>query len=100
MDNTEQKALTVDRDAQIQVVVQNPDWQDDSIDLGRVFLNMKRGKRVYAWVLVLCLVIGLCVPLLVYQFTKEPLTVSSLVTLNYTVPYVEPDATEATGTTT
>ena len=86
MDNTEQKALTVERDAQIQVVVQNPDWQDDSIDLGRVFLNMKKGKRVYSWVLVLCLVIGLCVPLLVYQFTKEPLTVSSLVTLNYTIP--------------
>ena len=86
MDNTEQKALTVDRDAQIQVVVQNPDWEDDSIDLGRVFLNMKKGKRVYAWVLVLCLVIGLCVPLLVYQFTKEPLTVSSLVTLKYNIP--------------
>ena len=100
MDNTEQKALTVDRDAQIQVVVQNPDWQDDSIDLGRVFLNMKRGKRVYAWVLVLCVMIGLCVPLLIYQFTKEPLTVSSLVTLNYSVPYVEPEETETTGGTT
>ena len=86
MDNTEQKALTVDRDAQIQVVVQNPDWQDDSIDLGRVFLNMKKGKRIYAWVLVLCVVIGLCLPLLLYQFTKDPLTVSSVVTLNYTVP--------------
>ena len=86
MDNTEQKSLTVDRDAQIQVVVQNPDWQDDSIDLGRVFLNLKKGRRVYAWVLVLCLVIGLCVPLLLYQFTKVPLTVTSVVTLNYTVP--------------
>lgn len=100
MDNTEQKALTVDRDTQIQVVVQNPDWQDDSIDLGRVFLNMKRGKRVYAWVLVLCVMIGLCVPLLIYQFTKEPLTVSSLVTLNYSVPYVGPEETETTGGTT
>ena len=96
MDNTEQKVLTVDRDAQIQVVVQNPDWQEESIDLGRVFLNMKRGKRIYAWVLVLCVMIGLCIPLLIYQFTKEPLTVSSLVTLNYSVPYVEPEETETT----
>nr|MBQ4456382.1 hypothetical protein [Clostridia bacterium] len=86
MDNTEQKALTVDRDAQIQVVVQNPDWEDDSIDLGRVFLNMKEKRRIYAWVMVLCLVLGLCLPLLIYQFTKDPLTVSSVVSLDYTVP--------------
>ena len=84
MDNKD-KALSIDRDSQIQVVVNSPGWEDDSIDLGRVFRNFKEKKRVYAWVLVLCVVIGLCAPLLMYQFTKDPLTVSSVVTLDYDV---------------
>ena len=70
MDNNE-KALSIERDSQIQVVVNSPSWEDDdSIDLGRVFRNFKEKRRVYAWVLVLCVVIGLCAPLLIYQFTK------------------------------
>ena len=79
LDNKEKStALSIDKDAQIQVTVNSPGWEDDSIDLGRVFRNFKKKKRVYAWVLVLCVVIGLCAPLLMYQFTKDPLTVSSV----------------------
>lgn len=81
------KALNIDKDSQINVVVRNSDVQDDSItiSLDRIFHNMKLKKRIYAWVLVLCLVVGICAPLLLYQFTKTPYTVSSVVTLNYDV---------------
>ena len=84
MENKE-NMLPVEKERQIQLVVNNS--QDDgSIDLGNVFHNMKLKKRIFAWVLVLCLVAGVCAPLLLYQFTKAPLTVSSVVTLRYEAP--------------
>ena len=46
--------LSIDRDAQISVVV-NSQNEDDAIDLGRVFHNMRIRRRIYAWVLLLCL---------------------------------------------
>ncbi len=75
-----------DRDSRIQVVVnQTRDDSEMEIDLVRVFHNMKLKLRVFAWVILLCLALGLCAPLLMYQFTKAPLTVSSVVTLRYDV---------------
>lgn len=89
MENKE-NVLPVEKERQIQLVVNNS--QDEgTIDLGNVFRNMKLKKRIFAWVLVLCLVAGVCAPLLLYQFTKAPLTVSSVVTLRYEAP-VEKDA--------
>ncbi len=75
-----------DRDSRIQVVVnQTRDDSEMEIDLVRVFHNMKLKLRIFAWVILLCLALGLCAPLLMYQFTKAPLTVSSVVTLRYDV---------------
>lgn len=87
MDNNENRTdlLPVNNDRQIQLVVNHND-EDATIDLGNVFHNMKLKKRIFAWVLVLCLVVGICAPLLLYQFTKAPLTVSSVVTLRYEAP--------------
>ena len=85
-ERSEDKKLTIDRDAQINVVVNSPDSEEDTIDLGRVFHNMKIKARVFAWVLVLCLLVGVCAPLLLYQFQKPMLTVSSAVTLKYEAP--------------
>ncbi len=88
-DNVERREGLIpsaDRDSRIQVFVNQP--QDDGaleIDLVRVFRNMKRKFRIYAWVILLCFAVGLCVPLLMFQFSKAPLTVSSVVTLDYTV---------------
>ena len=74
------------RDSQIQVVVnQTHDDSEMEIDLVRVFHNMKLKLRVFAWVILLCLALGICAPLLMYQFTKAPLTVSSVATLRYDV---------------
>ena len=81
--------LSIDKDARINVVVNTPDSEEDSIDLGRVFHNMKVKRRVYAWVLVLCLVVGLCAPVVLYYMNKPMLIVASAVTLKYDVPMVE-----------
>lgn len=95
LDNNERRdnGLTIEKDAQIQVLVSNPGGDEDTIDLGRVFHTMKLRWRLYAWVLVLCMVVGMCAPLVLYQFTREPLKVSSVVTLKYEVP--DPDLTAA-----
>lgn len=85
MDNNEQKS-TKRPDAQdrpIQLVVNRPQSNETTIDLGNVFRNMKRKRRIYAWLLVLCLVVGLCAPLLMYQFNRPMLTVSSIGILRY-----------------
>lgn len=92
MDQNERRPenkVTIDRDAQINVVVNRSGEDDNAIDLGRVFHNMKVKRRVFAWVLVLCLVVGVCAPLLLYQFNKPMLTVSSVVTLKYEIPMVD-----------
>ncbi len=92
MDQNERQSdnkLTIDRDAQINVVVNAPGDGEDSIDLGRVFHNMKVKRRVFAWVLVLCLTVGVCAPLLLYQFNKPLLTVASVVTLDYEIPMAQ-----------
>lgn len=81
----QEKQLTIDKNAQINVVVNRPDSDETEIDLGRVFHTMKLKRRIYAWVLVLCLVAGVCAPLVLYQFTKPMLTVSSAATLTYDV---------------
>ena len=72
--------------SQIQLVVNRPESDETTIDLGRVFHNMKVKSRIFAWVLVLCLVVGIAAPILLYQFQKTPLTVTSVVTLRYDVP--------------
>ncbi len=82
--------VMIDKDAQINVVV-NRSSEDAAISMGRVFHNMKVKRRVFAWVLVLCLVLGICAPLLLYQFNRPFLTVSSVVTLKYEVPMVDVD---------
>ena len=84
------RVLALDKDAQINVVVNNSDSAGE-IDLGRVFYNAKKIRRVYAWVLLLCVVACVCASLLVYQLTADPTIVSSVVTLKYEVPNPELD---------
>ena len=88
MENKENKKelLQADSSRQINLVVNRPDSDETTIDLGNVLLNMKARRRLFAWVLVLCLVVGVCAPLLLYQFSKPELTVTSVVTLRYEAP--------------
>ncbi len=68
MDNNENRTdmLSTGNNRQIQLVV-NSSEDEGTIDLGNVFHNMKLKKRIFAWVLVLCLVAGVCAPLLLRQ---------------------------------
>lgn len=92
MENNERRdddKLSIDKDARIQVVVNGTNEGQNTINLSRVLHTMRLKWRVFAWVLVLCIVIGVCAPLVLYQFTRKPLTVSSVVTLKYEVPNLE-----------
>lgn len=86
-ERTNDTGINLDKNAQINLIVSNPE-DEHTVDLGRVFHNMKLTKRLWAWVLVLCLVVGICAPLLLYQFGEHFLTVSSVVTLRYEVEEV------------
>ena len=81
-----EKSLSIEKDSQINVVV-NRQGEDDVIDLMRVFHNIKVYGRIYVWVLLLFLIIGACVPLLLYQLSGpgKEYRVSSAVTLDYDV---------------
>ena len=73
------------KDSQINVVL-SPDMNSNgTIDLVNVFHNMNVRRRFFAWVLLLCMVMGVSAMLLVSQFTKPMATVSSLVTYDYDV---------------
>ena len=87
MDQNERQEgqLAIDKDAQINVVVNTPRDEDATIDLGNVFHNAKLKSRIFAWVLVLCMMVGLAAPLLLYQINPPMLTATSVVTLKYDV---------------
>ena len=94
-----EKALSIEKDSQINVVVNRP-GEGYIIDLRRVLQNIKDMTRIYTWVLVLCMCIGLCAPVLLYQFKEKHPQAVSVVTLSYDVngrPVTDltaPDGTE------
>ena len=76
----------INKDTRINLVLNNAHDSDGYIDMGNVFNNFRKLKRVYAWVLLLCFVACICASLLWYQATQPTLSVSSVVTLDYEVP--------------
>ena len=84
-------SVSIDQGAPIQVLVSSPDAGETEIDLGQVFLNFKNRRRLFGWVLVLCVVVGLSVPLLMYQFSHPMLTVASVVSLDYDILVPDPE---------
>ena len=77
--------MSIDKEAQISVLMSNRDAAD-TIDLKRIFRGFRAKSGICAWILILCITIGLTAPLLLYQFRAPALTVSSVVTLDYDVP--------------
>ncbi len=77
--------LLPEKDTRIQLVVNNQGDGEGTIDLGRVLHNAKLGARVFSWVLILCILIGISAPLLLYQIQNPVLTVASVVSLRYEV---------------
>ena len=78
--------LVIDKDAQISVMLNHMGDNADEIDLVSLFRRMKRKGGYYIWVVLLCLVLGVGGGILAYLVSKKPVTVSSVVTLNYEVP--------------
>lgn len=94
MENQEtrkEEGLSLPKDTQINLVVNNSDYEEDSIDLGRVFRTFKEKRRVFAWLLLFCLVAGISAGLLMYQINQKPLTVASVVTLRYQIDMLDPN---------
>ena len=52
------RSVRLDKDTQINVIVNSADAADDTINLGRIIQNFKAKKRIYVWVLLLCLAAG------------------------------------------
>ena len=74
MDRDERRkdqVLSVDRDANINVVVNQPS-ADIEIDLKRVFHNFKLRTRAYAWLMIFCIVAGIAGSLVLHQFNEKP----------------------------
>ena len=86
LDNSEKlNNPLIEQGSQINLVVNQLDDEDDTIDLGNVLHNMKLSFRLFVWVMVLCMVIGACAPLVLYQIKKSPTIVYSAVRLDYDV---------------
>lgn len=100
MDNREQReerglTLPDNGNGQINVMVKQAYDDDMTIDLIQVFYNMKTRARLFAWVLILFMLVGMSAPLVMYQFSKPKQTVSTLVNLNYTTDgLIAPNGTE------
>ena len=86
LEKNEREDLLPGKNTQIQLVVDHSGEEEDSIDLGRVLHNARIKARIFAWVMILCMLVGVCVPLVLYQIRKPELTVSSVVTLRYSLP--------------
>ena len=82
------QVLSVDRDASINVVVNQP-TEEVEIDLKRVLHNFKLRTRAYAWLMIFCIVAGMAGSLVLQQFNEKPYKVSSVVTLKYEFPNPE-----------
>ena len=100
MENHEREDLLPGKNTQIQLVVDHSGEDEDTIDLGRVLHNARVKARIFAWLLILCMLMGVCVPLVMYQIKKPELTVSSVVTLRYNLPNEEYEKAKLRGDTT
>ena len=89
-----------ERTSQINLVVSDPDGEEDTISLANVFRNMKAQCIKFLWLMLLFAVAGVSIAMLVYQLRQKPAQVSSVVTLKYEVngtPVTDltaPDGTE------
>ena len=77
--------LTVGSDSKINVVVNRTSDEDDAVSLLHVLGFMKKRAGFFVWVIALFVVVGVCLPLIISQLSKESLRAVSVVTLDYDV---------------
>lgn len=78
-----------DQTAPVQVVVNQPTVRQadtaTELDLVAVFKNMGKSFKIYVWLMVCLAAIGVCVPLVMHQFSRQAETVASVVSLDYMI---------------
>ncbi|MCR5767267.1 MAG: hypothetical protein K6G45_02110 [Lachnospiraceae bacterium] len=81
-ENTLQDKLK--ENSKVEVVVKREDSEEaGELDLVRVFSNMGRKRRIYAWIIIACLLIGLATPLLMAELAEKHESVSTVITFLY-----------------
>ena len=65
------------------VVKRDAAAEGTELDLVRVFQNMGKKKRIYAWLLIFCMLIGLATPLLMAELSEKYENVSAVISFLY-----------------
>ena len=62
----------IEENRKVEVVVKRDAAAEGTeLDLVRVFQNMGKKKRIYAWLLIFCMLVGFATPLLMAEFTEK-----------------------------
>ncbi|MBO4415591.1 MAG: hypothetical protein J5824_06375 [Lachnospiraceae bacterium] len=81
----------------VEVIVKNEHANEETeIDLVRVFENMGRKRRIYAWVMIVCMLIGIAAPLLMAELSEKTASASAVISFLYpgASRQLAPDGTE------
>ena len=74
----------IEENRKVEVVVKRDAAAEGTeLDLVRVFQNMGKKKRVYAWLLICCMLIGFAVPLLRAELADPVESVSAVISFIY-----------------
>ena len=85
MTEIDKNVLTeVGKNQKVEVVVKrDADSGSAELDLVQVFVNMGKKKRVYALLIIICMLIGFAAPMLMAQLSDKSESVSAIITLTY-----------------
>ena len=74
-----------DKDGKIEVLLRNDDTYTEEAELSlfNVFVNMRKTLRLYAWIILLCLSIGLAAPYSIMLLKDKTASVSGVITFQY-----------------
>ncbi|MCR5278539.1 MAG: hypothetical protein K6E19_03775 [Lachnospiraceae bacterium] len=76
--------LSTDDNRPIELHVKRDGAEDyQELDLVNVFVNMGKKKRIYAWLIVACMLLGLTIPLALGQLKGKIESVSTVITFLY-----------------
>jgi hypothetical protein len=74
-----------DKDSKIEVLLKNDEPVEREVELSllNVFTNMKKSFRLYAWIILLCMAVGLLAPYSILLLKDKTTAVSAVVTYQY-----------------
>ncbi len=74
----------IEDNRKVEVVVKQDNYQEEAeLDLVQVFVNMGKKKRIYAWIIILCMLVGFAAPMLMSEFADKNESVSAVLTFLY-----------------